>query len=137
VGFEVRGVTVLLGVDDIRKSVNFYRDKLGFEVVQTSPVMSEDYFHWALLRRGDALLMLNTNFEFEEQRPAEIDSVRIGAHGDVCLYFGCPDVNAAYEELRGKGVAVAKPVVTNYGMKQMYVDDPDGYKLCFQWAAKD
>jgi catechol 2,3-dioxygenase-like lactoylglutathione lyase family enzyme len=52
------------------------------------------------------------------------------------LFFGCPDVDAAYQELSGKGVRVKEPVVTGYGMKQMYVRDPDGYTLCFQWAAE-
>jgi glyoxylase I family protein len=45
-------------------------------------------------------------------------------------------VEAAYQELRGKGVRVKEPAVTGYGMKQMYVHDPDGYALCFQWAAE-
>jgi glyoxylase I family protein len=52
------------------------------------------------------------------------------------LFFGCPDVDAAYQELSGRGVRVKEPVVTGYGMKQMYVRDPDGYALCFQWAAE-
>jgi hypothetical protein len=33
-------------------------------------------------------------------------------------------------------VRVKEPVVSGYGMKQMYVRDPDGYALCFQWAAE-
>jgi uncharacterized glyoxalase superfamily protein PhnB len=45
-------------------------------------------------------------------------------------------VDAAYEELRAKGVEVNKPDVTWYGMKQMSLQDPDGYGLCFQWEAK-
>jgi hypothetical protein len=30
---------------------------------------------------------------------------------------------------------VKEPVVQRYGMKQLYVRDPDGYSLCFQWKA--
>jgi len=26
-------------------SIRFYRDNLGFEIVSTSPVLGEDYFH--------------------------------------------------------------------------------------------
>jgi uncharacterized glyoxalase superfamily protein PhnB len=59
----------------------------------------------------------------------------VEAHDDASLYFGCPDVDGAYHHLRGKGVAVKPPHVAHYGMKQLYVKDPDGFVLCFQWRA--
>jgi glyoxylase I family protein len=133
---DVRGLTPLLQVYDMPTSVRFYRDVLGFEVAATSPMLGEDRFHWALLRLGDAELMLNTAYEFDNDRPAEADHARTAAHDDTGLFFGCPDVDAAYQELRGKGVRVKEPLVTGYGMKQMYVRDPDGYALCFQWAVE-
>jgi glyoxylase I family protein len=132
---DVRGVATLLQVYDMPASVRFYRDVLGFEVVNTSPRLGEDRFHWAMLRLGGAEMMLNTAYEFDEERPAEADRARTAAHDDTVLYFGCPDVDGAYEELRGKGVTVKAPIVTGYGMKQLYLHDPDGYGLCFQWAA--
>jgi len=131
---DARGLTPLLQVYDMPASVRFYRDALGFQVVTTSPPLGEDRFHWAMLRLGDAELMLNTAYEFDAERPAERDSARTAAHGDTGLYIGCPDVDAACAELRRKGVAVEEPVITRYGMKQMYLHDPDGYSLCFQWA---
>lgn len=133
---DVRGLTLLLQVYDMPMSVQFYRDVLGFEVVSTSPVLGEDRFHWALLRLGDAELMLNTAYEFDDERPAVPDHARTAAHDDTGLFFGCPDVDAAYQDLLGKGVQVKEPVITGYGMKQMYLRDPDGYTLCLQWSAK-
>lgn len=79
--------------------------------------------------------MLNTAYEFDDERPVPPDAARQRAHDDTCLYFGCPDVDAAYEELAGKGLQVNRPIVTGYGMKQLYLHDPDGYNLCFQWTA--
>jgi glyoxylase I family protein len=133
---DLRGVTPLLQVYDMPTSVRFYRDILGFAVVSTSPTLGEDRFHWALLRLGDAELMLNTAYEFDHDRPAEPDRARSAAHEDTGLFFACPDVDAAFRELRSKGIAVREPVVTGYGMKQMYLHDPDGYALCFQWSAR-
>jgi glyoxylase I family protein len=135
-GVEIRGVAPLLQVYDMPESVRFYRDLLGFEVVSTSPVLGVDRFHWALLRRGSAELMLNTAYEFDEERPAVRDAARTAAHADTGLFFGCPDVDGLYEELRAKGVEVKAPVVAPYGMKQMSLPDPDGYALCFQWASE-
>jgi glyoxylase I family protein len=130
---EVRGVCVLLQVFDMPASVRFYRDVLGFEVVQTS-LREGDQFDWGWLRLGDADLMLNTAYE-QEYRPAQPDTDRVAAHGDTCLYFACPDVDAAYRHLLAHGVDVKEPKVASYGMKQLYLHDPDGYALCFQWPA--
>jgi glyoxylase I family protein len=132
-GIDVRGVCALLQVFDMPTSVRFYRDVLGFEVVQTSQ-REGDQFDWGLLRLNDAEVMLNTAYE-QEYRPPGPDSARVAAHRDTCLYFGCPDVDAVYRHLRAHGMDVQEPKVAPYGMKQLYVDDPDGYGLCFQWPA--
>jgi glyoxylase I family protein len=134
---DVRGLAPLLQVFDMPASVRFYRDVLGFEVVATSPVLGADRFHWALLRLGNAELMLNTAYESDHQRPAQPDRARTAAHHDTGLYFGCPDVDAAYEELRAKGLKLEAPAVAPYGMKQLYCRDPDGYILCFQWPTHE
>jgi glyoxylase I family protein len=134
---DVRGVCPLLQVYDMPTAVKFYRDVLGFEVVSTSPVMGPDKFHWCLLRLGGAEVMLNTAYEFDSERPVPADRARVAAHHDTGLFFGCPDVDAAYEDLRSKGVTVKPPKVAPYGMKQMSLKDPDGYGLCFQWRAEE
>lgn len=131
---EVRRVCTLLQVFDMPTSVRFYRDVLGFEIVQTSP-REGDRFDWGLLRLNNAEVMLNTAYE-QEYRPAQPESVRVAAHGDTCLYLGCPDVDAAYRHLRAHGIDVAEPKVAPYGIKQLYLHDPDGYSLCFQWPAE-
>jgi catechol 2,3-dioxygenase-like lactoylglutathione lyase family enzyme len=132
---EVRGVCALLQVFDMPASVRFYRDVLGFEVVQSS-AREGDQFDWGLLRLGEAHVMLNTAYE-QEYRPPQPETTRVAAHGDTCLYFGAPDVNAVYEHLRSHGIDVKEPKVAPYGMKQLYLHDPDGYSLCFQWPAED
>ena len=133
---DVRGVSPLLSVYDMPTSVRFYRDQLGFQIVSASPVLPQGYSHWVMLRLGEAEIMLNTAFEFDHERPPERDPTVMAAHGDMTLYFGCPDVDAAYEELRAKGVTARAPVIARYGMKQLNVRDPDGYGLCFQWPVE-
>lgn len=130
---DVRGVCVLLQVFDMPASVHFYRDVLGFEIVETSQ-RDGDQFDWGLLRLNDTEVMLNTAYETQD-RPASPDPDRNALHRDVCLYFGCPDVDAAYKHLLAKGIDVQPPHATPYGMKQLYVADPDNYLLCFQWKA--
>jgi glyoxylase I family protein len=133
---EVRGVAPLFQVFDMPTSIRFYRDVLGFALVTTSPPLSAnpDDVDWAMLRLNETEVMLNTRYERPE-RPSAPDPARVEAHDDASLYFGCPDVDAAYLHLCEKGVAVKPPRVAHYGMKQLYVKDPDGFVLCFQWRA--
>ena len=132
-GIEVRSVCALLQVFDMPASVRFYRDALGFEIVETSP-REGDQFDWGLLRLNDTYLMLNTAYE-QEFRPPQPETARVAAHSDIGLFFNCPDVDGAYRHLVEQGVAADEPKVAPYGMKQLYVRDPDGYVLCFQCPA--
>lgn len=119
----------LLQVYDMRTSLAFYRDLLGFEVVDTAP--TGPVTHWAMLRNGPAHLMLNTKYEFEYERPLEQD--RTSGRGDFVLYFMCEDADAAYLELQAKGwTDIEEPSTAPYGMRQLQVRDPDGFRLCLQ-----
>jgi glyoxylase I family protein len=68
----------------------------------------------------------------DQERPVPPDPARVAAHDNTCLYFGCPEMDAACAELSAKGLSIQEPKVAPCGMKQMYLHDPDGYSLCFQ-----
>jgi catechol 2,3-dioxygenase-like lactoylglutathione lyase family enzyme len=121
----------LIQVFDMPRSLTFYRDLLGFEVVQQAP--PGDQCDWVWLRLGSAELMLNTMYEGPERPPAA-DAARVATHADLCLYIGAPDVDAMASYLREHGVIARGPVVVAYGMKQLSLKDPDGYGICFQWS---
>lgn len=126
--------TALFQVFDMNASVAFYRDALGFELIDHSPEIEASegrYFHWCWLRRDAANIMLNTAYEANE-RPAAPDTARREAHRDTCLYINCDDVDALHTELAGRGVDSRAPKDAPYGMRQLYVGDPDGFQLCFQ-----
>lgn len=55
---QVAGTVTLLQVFDMPASLHFYRDLLGFQVIQRSQPV--DDCGWAWLRLNDAELMLNT-----------------------------------------------------------------------------
>jgi catechol 2,3-dioxygenase-like lactoylglutathione lyase family enzyme len=129
---EIQNMTLLIQVFDMSTSLAFYRDLLGFEVVASSG--DGDDFDWGLLRLGPADLMLNCTYETGE-RPAKPDPFRRAIHRDTGLFFYCADVDAAYFSLAGRGLAVSPPTTRDYGMRQFYLEDPDGYVLCFQQQA--
>lgn len=121
----------LLQVFDMPTSLNFYRDKLGFALVEHNAGGEGDHVDWCLLRQGSAWLMLNTAYEAHNRPPAP-DPAAIKAHGDVGLYIGAHDLDALYAQLQAHGIEQDPPNAAPYGMRQLYLRDPDGYNLCFQ-----
>jgi glyoxylase I family protein len=130
----VRGLCPLLQVFDMPTALRFYRDVLGFVEVETSG--QGDDVGWAWLRHGEAAVMLNTAYD-EGERPPAPDPARVAAHGDTSLFLGCEDLEAAYAHLVAHGVKADPPKVAPYGVKQLYATDPDGYRLCLQWPARE
>ena len=132
-GIELRWACPLLEVFDMPTSLKFYRDKLGFKVTEDSGQGDES--GWVLLELGDAAIMLNTAYD-DGTRPASENPARVAAHHDTTIYFGCPDVDAAYEHLKKQGIKSEPPEIAPYGQKQLYFTDPDNYNLCLQWPTE-
>ena len=129
-GIELEGCCTLLQVFEMPQSIRFYRNLIGFEVVDWAPPGEEP--GWCLLRLGGADLMLNSQFG-QDPRPAGPDPERAAYHDDTVPFSGCRDLDAAYRHLQSNGIEVDPPSFSHYGMRQLSPKDPDGYDLCFQW----
>lgn len=130
--FTLHGICPLLQVFDMPASLRFYRDVLGFTVIdQAGPAHDVG---WALLSLRGAELMLNTAYE-RDARPTAPDPARQAAHEDTTLFFGCEELDALHAHLAACGVEAGPPGRTGYGFRAVVVRDPDGYALCFHWPA--
>jgi uncharacterized glyoxalase superfamily protein PhnB len=130
---KVQGVAPLLQVFDMPRALRFYRDLLGFSLVgQSEP---GDECNWAMLRLDNATIMLNTAYD-PGTRPPTPELGRVAAHQDTILFFGCRDLDACYAHLVAKGIAARPPKTAPYGMRQVFLSDPDGFGLCFQWRTE-
>ena len=127
---DVYDTTTLLEVFDMPTSIAFYCDLLGFEIVREWGAKN-DRPEWATLKLGGATLMLNAAYE-DDERPLTPDTGRTRGHADAELYFSCESADDVYAYLRRQGCEVQQPQVTFYGMKQVWLDDPDSFRLCFQ-----
>jgi len=124
---NVQSLTPLLQVYDMQRSVAWYRDVLGFQVMSTYE--PDGHLYWATLQLGGAVLMLNARYEDDERPPSPPPAQ---GREDTTLFFLCENVDAAYAELSNKAGRVSAPETAFYGMRQMEVIDPDGFVLCFQ-----
>jgi catechol 2,3-dioxygenase-like lactoylglutathione lyase family enzyme len=114
--------TVLL-VEDVGRSLEHYRDKLGFDV-SSFEANPEHYGHAS---RGGCHVHF-ARFEGAAPRPNSI-----AAPPDMFdLYVYVDDVEAAYEEFVARGAEVLHgPVDQGYGLREIRVRDPHGYILAF------
>ena len=126
-----------LMVSDIRKSIAFYQDILGFKVLFRVPLENETLMQddpsrelrFAALAKGDIELFLQSRRSFSEDVPAFAQQAEIGA--TMTLYMDEEDVDGLYRSIKSSVQVVKPPETTWYGMRELYIRDPDGYVLAF------
>jgi glyoxylase I family protein len=121
----VQDVVPLLFVEDIERSLAFYRDQLGFAIADKWEPQGK--IAWCRLVRGGAALML--------QQACDEDGPAAGRGRGVGFFFQCDNADAIHIELCASGLLLDPPTTAFYGMKQLFFKDPDGYELCFQSPA--
>jgi catechol 2,3-dioxygenase-like lactoylglutathione lyase family enzyme len=125
-------------VADLHRTITFYRDVLGFEHVMSVPAASEEVLFqydparplvYTLLKQGEIELMFQERESLKENVPAFGPAPEIGA--TMTFYFRVEDVDAVAAKVREHCVIVRGLHDTFYGMREIYVRDPDGYVLGF------
>lgn len=125
-----------LSTGDLERSLRFYRDVLGFEVVMDhrwprgTPNMDrtmdlpDTAARCVLLRAANAMIEI---FEYESPSPEPGDPNRpLCDHGITHLCLEVDDIDAEYARLVEAGMRFHAPPVQNDGAKMTYGRDPDG-----------
>jgi catechol 2,3-dioxygenase-like lactoylglutathione lyase family enzyme len=114
---------VLLNVADIDASLGFWRDLIGFEVVDRFDHEGQTVF--ASLRSGDVQLMLNA-------RGGDPAPRRTRPHyTEAVIYLGVESVHDLVAALRARGQDAHDPEPQEYGVDEITLRDPDGYEIAF------
>jgi uncharacterized glyoxalase superfamily protein PhnB len=134
---------VHLTVADIKKSIKFFTEKLGFTFENSFPNLKKPV--WASLTLDRQRVMLGTSMSADDAKKfdmskAEIDMVKKdakafakGAHGVGAVFYICvPDVDAHCKAAKKKKVEILSPPKTQfYGLREYVARDPDGYRFVF------
>jgi uncharacterized glyoxalase superfamily protein PhnB len=105
---------------DLRKSLRFWVEGLGFEI--ESEMNEEDRLVFCMLRRGELCFMLNRRAG-SKSKPADYEGIR--------LYWAPSDLAATRERLHQLGYVTSAIVTREYGQTEFFVTDDDGYSHCF------
>jgi catechol 2,3-dioxygenase-like lactoylglutathione lyase family enzyme len=115
----------LFVVSDLQQAVEFYRERLGFEVTYHAPAPNPFF---AIVARDGVQLMLKVVAEHVGALPNR--SRHPYAHWDAYVHVPDPDSLAA--EFRDRGVTFDAPLTdTDDGLRGFELTDHDGYLLFF------
>jgi uncharacterized protein len=119
-----RHVLTILAVEDLPRSVAFYRAGFGYSPKVETPVYVE-----LTLPDGRGLgLYQRDGYARNTGCPAQ--RVGDGAVGGVELYFHCPDLEGSIARLRDAGAGELSPLaLRDWGDEAAYFSDPDGNVL--------
>jgi len=118
---ELHGSAPVFVVRDVLKSVEHYRDVLGFAV---EFVYGEPTFY-AGVERGNVLIHLQAAHESRRQP------------GQQAMNVFVSDVDALYDELKARGARLLNtPTDYAYGMRDFNAADLDGNELCIGMESK-
>ncbi|MEH3131947.1 MAG: VOC family protein [Mycolicibacterium neoaurum] len=107
---EILASRMLMRPADYRRSVEFYRDRIGLAVAR-------EYAGGTVFYAGQSL-------------------IELAGHGGPSaagsMWLQVRDVYATQDELVGRGVEIARAAVREpWGLHEMHVCDPDGVTLIF------
>ncbi len=123
----LKKLTPNLIVEDVEKSIEFYRDILGcFELITTDPKQGK--IDWALMRCEDVEIMFQSRKSIEAKIP-DLGTVQYA--GNVILYIETDSIGSFFDWVK-KRVDIVQPLQeTPYRMKEFLIRDCNGFIITF------
>ncbi|MHC4087712.1 MAG: VOC family protein [Planctomycetota bacterium] len=130
-------LTTNMMVEDVGRTVDFYSEVLGFELVIGVPENSQEIvttkqkgqaLGFAIIKCGNIEMMFQAKLSLAKEVP-EFEGMEIG--GALTFYIEVQDVRELYAKLKDKVTIVKDMQTTFYGKKEFYIRDCNGYILTF------
>jgi len=117
---RLTGIAPQFLVDDLEVAIAYYRDKLGFVLD-----FNYDSFYAGVSRDGLAI-------HLKEAAKLAGDRAHRRENEHLDAYVAVVDVRALHQELQARGAHIVKPIEERpWACVDFYVEDADGYILCF------
>jgi uncharacterized glyoxalase superfamily protein PhnB len=120
------GIAPQFLVDDVGRAIDYYRDRLGFQID-----FVYESFYASVSRDGCAIHLKNA-----PKIEADREYRRRDEHLDASIAVN--DAAALYEEFQGRKATIIRPLEERpWNCRDFYVEDPEGYILCFSEVIGD
>lgn len=120
----LHSLTPNIYVKNIPESVAFYTG-IGFQPIALFP---EDAPVWAMLVQDKAMIMLEA---FSSLKEANLDILAETDKRTFSLFIKTDDIAEVRTKIEGKCKILKDLYTTNYGMKELVIEDNDGNILIF------
>ena len=122
---RITGMAPQFLVDDLKRAVSYYCDKLGFEL----DFKYQDFY--AAVSRDGFAIHLNCAPKLARDR----EDRKHNEHLDA--YISVSGIRDLFRELETRGAQVVRPLEERpWACTDFYIEDPDGYILCFSEQTK-
>lgn len=139
---KIQKLTPNFAVNNIKETVQFYENVLGFSLVMAVPetqdgaeesLDSKKEYVYALMARDAVQIMFQREDSFREDIKLSKD---ISKGALVSFYMEVEGVEGFYSSVKEKVEETTEIKTTWYGMKEFYIKDLDGYILGFAEKVK-
>jgi uncharacterized glyoxalase superfamily protein PhnB len=117
---QITGIAPQFLVDDLDRAIAYYCDGLGFELD-----FKYESFYAAVRRDGYAI-------HLKQAAKLAADRAHRKQNEHLDAYIAVAGIRNLFSELQTRGADVIKPLEERpWACLDFYVEDPDGYILCF------
>ncbi len=114
-------------VKDVNQTLDYYRNILGFEIIDTNP--TDGQFEWGFVKKGEAGLMFQELSSLRAEYPS-LSSTPLG--GALTFYVLVQEnIESWFSKLEGRVKVVKALNTTFYGTKEFAIEDINGFILTF------
>ncbi len=122
----MKQLTPNLMVDDVKETLHFYREVLGFSPLMTVP--DEGTPVWAMVACGEVQLMFQERASIVAEYP-KLDSLALG--GALTFYIKVDDVAELYARVKDRATILRPLHRTFYDADEFALEDCNGFILTF------
>ncbi len=117
----------MLYVKDVERGMRFYRDMMGFKLIEDFRYEGTPVYARLRAPGGDGTIALH------QAGPG----VSVASEG-VRLYFEIRDLDGFCRKLQQKGFYMTQmPRMMPWGWRHVYLNDPDGHEISLYWAGEN
>ena len=113
-------------VPDVNKTIDFYKDILGLDLLMTVPEKGE--YDWAIMKSGNVEIMFQSQASLIKELP-HLKERPLGSGST--LYIETEDVRDLYDRLKEHVKIIKELYTTFYDTCEFSIEDINGYILTF------
>lgn len=124
-------------VSDIRKTVAFYTENFGFNLIMAVPETQDGIeqtfaenkeYVYAMIQKDNVEFMFQRTDTFKND---VVFSKELNIGATVSFYMDVEGIEEFYQDLKNRNIELTELKTTWYGMQEFYLKDLNGYILGF------